>query len=334
MDFVELLRALSESGTAAWEFASSNWDPARAIPIIFAALTFLTSVYLKYRNSGFRLVDRLEEFITAQEQELTQARLQLLKLVEVPSPVRSLDSPAIDTRTLDRTLRKMNWGFGKASVGDLEDAKRVSFDQARLAEAQSAQHTRRRALAHLLLGARSAARNYADPIKRNEARSAALAEFNMALDIDPKDADALEFSGMMLLELCNPAGARDRFDELIKLRAKSGGEALGRAYRLLAAANENLPTPRLLNASNALTEALKHIPEKMALEKAATHEHQGMLRTKLRQLSAANTSYQNALAIYLGMKATKSGQEGLARASAGIAEINRLQNKEGAGEAA
>ena len=325
MDTIEFLRALSEGGTHGWEYIHSNFDPARAVPILFAALTAVTSVYLKWRNSGYRLVTRLEEFLKEEESKLATARAELARLIEYPSPDRPLDRPAFGSRPLSRALRKMDWGYGIAASNDLKGSVNLSSDQARLSANQSEQHLKRKALAHLLLGARAASHHYIDPIQRNEARSRALAEFDNALKINSKDAQALEYAGMMLLELANPRGALERFKELIEVRKVLGGADLARAYRLQASAFENLPSPELGNANIALNSAFQHMPADATLDRAQTHEHQGLIRSKLENFRAANRNFEDALTIYQALRNTAEGQAGLVRVKGALARLNKVE---------
>jgi len=220
----------------------------------------------------------------------------------------------------------MDWGFGAAAVNDLHGAIAISSNQVLLAQKQMEEFKRRQALAHLLLGAKHASRNIQDPEERRASREAALEHFNAAIEIDPNDVDAIEYAGMMLLELANPAGALERFNQLISLRLAAGGTPLARAYRLQATTFETLPSPALANASAALGNALSVLPPSEAMERALTFEHRGNVRVKQGFLPAANTCFQHALTIYQGFRSTPAGSAGLERVNAAIAKINRSQN--------
>ena len=221
----------------------------------------------------------------------------------------------------------MDWGYGKAALNDLEGATRISADQARLSQEQSGQHKEWQALAHLLLGTRAASKQISDINDRNAARSEALGHFEKALEINPKDPEAIEYAGMMLLELANPSGALRRFEELINIRQAEGGLNLARAYRLQATAYENLPNPSYSNANVALINALRYLPDVPAIQRALTHEHHALVRTKMTNANiVANTSLQHALTIYQSIREVPEGKGGLDRVNAAIAALNRLQS--------
>ena len=330
MDSLELVRVVLENGDKGWELLKSNWDPAKAIPIAFAALGFLWGVYIKWRNTGYRMLDRLEEFMEQQEKRVDGTREELAGLVQTPGPDIPVNIPVFSSHKLTSKLRKMNWGYGYAAVNNLEEATRVCENQSRLSSDVSNEHKRRKALAHLLLGARAASRDIADIEKRNEARATALSHFDKALELDANDTDALEYSGMMLLDLANPAGALERFNKLVSLRQSKGGFGLAKAYRLQATAYESLPRPMYGNASNALIEAIKYVPQDMLMERARTHEQHGLVRTELRRYGVANESLGHAMTIYSQLRKTHEGKAGLDRVNAAIGRLNQLQNVDGA----
>ena len=314
------------------EGVMSGGTTAKFVSFLIPAIPASYGIYVKWRNSGYRLVDRREEFIGDQEKRLVDARAKLADLVEVPSPNRSIEKPAISSHSLGRALRKMHWGYGTAAANDLDNASRISSQQAKLAMRRSREHEQRQALAHLLLGARSASKQIKDLNERNAARAEALAHFEKALEIDANDADAVEYAGMMLLELANPAGALDRFNQLITLRENASGAPLARAYRLQATAYESLPLPLYRNASTALGRALQLMPASAALDRALTHEHQAQLRIRLRNFGVANTSLQNALTIYQTIRTSREGKMGLERVMNALADLNRMQAGESQAE--
>ena len=331
MEITELVRVMLENATHGWELFSSNWDPAKAVPIAFAALSFLWSIYIKWRNSGYRMYDRLEEFLRAQENKIDGARDRISTIVEVPSPARPLDVPAFGLHLLDRILGQINWGYGSASANDLLGAVRLSKQQAELSTRQSKEHRSRQALAHLLLGAREASKNHRDATKRHSARAAALEHFDKAIEINADDCDAIEYSGMMLLELEKADLALQRFDELVELRKKNGGHALSRAYRLQATASEKLAQPKNLNAYGALVRAINALPPEAVLDRALTHEHLAMVSSKLKYTDKVDTNFQAAWSLFNSLRKTAAGQAGMQRVSSKVADLNRTQ-ADGAGQ--
>lgn len=313
MDFADIVQAVFEFANHGWEFLVTNFDPVKAFTIGLAAITSLISIVIKVRNSGFRLVTRLEEFLAHQDQRLAQSRLTLSRLVETPVPGGTHTAFAFDEKKLHRAIRYMHWGFGKAAENDLSKAIQISANQARLSLKQSQEHKNRQALAHLLLGARAASKPLANPLQRASARHEALTHFDAALQINPRDADALEYSAMMLLELADPAGALARINELIELRQMAGGFALAKAYRLQASAFEALPQPQLLNANNALVSALDCIPAEMAMERAYTAEQLGRVRFSRGTYPSARRSLLESRKIYASLKSMPGAQAGFMR---------------------
>lgn len=321
----EFIHVVLEIWAGLTEGVLAGGTAAKIASFLIPALPASYGIYVKWRNSGYRLVDRLEEFLESQDKHIEDSRNKLAALVATPSPVRPLDKPAINARSLNRTIRKLNWGYGRAASNELRGVTHVIEQQARLAKQQNEQHQKRHALAQLLLGARCASRNASNANERNAARAEALAHFEKALEIDPNDALAIEYSGMMLLELSNPAGALDYFDKLVELRKEDGGDQLARAHRLQATAYECLPQPMYGNANSALISAVKAISPDSTIERALTHEQHAAVRMKLETFGVANGSLQSALKIYLSLRNTAEGREGLDRVNAAINELNRKQ---------
>ncbi|RUP10122.1 hypothetical protein [Hyphomicrobium sp.] len=321
--FDELLHAIMEQWAHVAVAFFAGLGVAKILSVVIPLFPAAYGVYIKWRNSGYRLADRLEEFLGDQEGRLKNTRSQLSALVQYPSPARSLEDPFFPRRRLNRALRKMNWGLGSAAVNDLAGAVQICAKREQLSRELAEEHKRRQVLAHLLLGARAASREIRDPLERSAARAEALAHFERALELNPGDGEALEYSGLMCLELANPAGALTRFSNLVQLRQAEGGVALARAYQLQATAYQSLSIPQPLNANNALTSALNCLPPNGGLERAHLHKQQGNARLKLGNIPSANGSYQQALTIYQSLRATADGQAGLSRVNAAIAQINR-----------
>lgn len=324
--FDELIHAIMEQ----WSNFAVNFfagiDAPRVLGFLIPVVPACYGIYVKWRNSGYRLLDRLDEFLDQQEKRLVGSRKTLATLFDCPSPAHGPEQPVFNAKNLSRALRKMNWGYGFAAVNDLKSAVAVSAAQAARAQTQIDEFQKRRALAHLLLGAKEASRNLRDRQARRASREAALEQFDRAIGIDGNDTDAIEYAGMMLLELGNPAGALGRFNQLIELRGPEGGVALARAYRLLAIAHANMPTPQYAHANAALGNALNAFPAGTGLEKALTHEQRGNVRVSLGFHSAANGNFQEALTLYQSIRTTQEGRAGLDRVTRAIANLNREQS--------
>lgn len=296
--------------------AAKIW--AFAIPLVPATY----GVWIKWRNSGYRMLNRLEEFVQQQEQRLESVREELKRHAVMPKAHEPHDSPVFDRSRLNKSIRRMNWGYGPVAVGNLHEAAQVSDQRAKLAQAQARQHAARKALAHLLIGAREAAKQFDDPHKTVAARAVALTEFENALAIDPNDPEALHYSGLMMLQLARPVDAATRFKRLIELRGDAGGKALADSYRLLAAAYENYPQPRLNDASGALTKSIAALPPGHTLDLALMHEHQGWVRFRMKAQNAL-TSFRDAERLFATLNGTVEGREGLKRVREAIAAFNK-----------
>lgn len=295
--------------------AAKVW--AFAIPLVPASY----GVWVKWRNSGYRMLDRLNEFVDRQEGRVLRAREELTQHFVIPPAHNPYEQPAFNARGLARSLRKLNWGFGPAAVGHLREATDVCAKRARLSARQSEEHLKRQALAHLLLGAKEAAKNFNDPQQRIATRAAALAEFEKALAISPIDAEALQYSGLMLLQLSRPVEAADRFSRLVEERRAGGGKPLSDAYKLEATAYENWPNGRrYLDASGSLNRAIQALPPGYPLELAMLHEHQGWVRKKAGVQSAIN-SFRAANHLYATL-ATAEGRDGLVRVREALDILN------------
>lgn len=297
---------------------------AKLLSVLIPLIPALYGIYIKWRNSGYRLVDRLEEFLAEQESKVAVSRQQLADVLQRPSIDRDEMRTAFDERSLKKIVRKMDWGFGTAAPNDLAGAVVVSSKQAELARVQAKEHEDRQALAHLLMGAKAAARQIDDPARRNAARSEALAAFDRALKINPRDADALEYSIMMLLELREPSIALDRIKALHSLRAKGGGgSSLGRAYRLEAMAYERLSPPKYKRAYGALLKAVSELPPGLMIDRGLLYEHLAKIATKLNYSDAVGRHLDMAWTCYNEMTNTPEGKSGCNRVSA---ELSAIEN--------
>ena len=265
------------------DLISSGWtgpEIARTILAAVGALYTLNVIVRQWRHSGRRLVDRLEEFLSKQEQRLVNTREDISQVVSIPSPSHPIEQPVFHDKALNELLYRMDWGYGQAATDDLDKAVSLCSEKARLSKDQSDEHVKREVLAHLLLGAKFAANESSDPGLRVESRRQALGHFQDALEINPDDPEALEFAGMIYLQLGRADEALNKFNRLIELRTAEGGANLARAYRLQASAYENLAEPSYGNANIALNSALQHIPGDRPSDRAITLEQQALVRIR------------------------------------------------------
>ena len=335
--------AVAVSGvSAAWVFLSTGWDAAKVITAIAGIVTITSTgigIYLKYRTTGRQLVKRILEFIHSQEQRLAGTRSTLNSMALLPSPARETAAPVFPVRDLEPTLKRLKWGNIKRAQGAIDTAANRAGDQAAVATKRAEQQKKEEALAHLMLGAIEASRQSGDSGELSQARTRALGEFNKALAIDAKDPDALQYAGLMLLQMGNAAGALERFNTLIEL-IKDGTDRLriARAYRLQASAFEHHPIPTWGNANSALIKALENYPQDAPqLELAEAHEQHGDVRTKLGSSGSAgvaNQSYQNALILYHAIRSGPAGAQGATRVTDKIALLNNVRSDGANGSAA
>jgi len=325
--FDELIHAIMEQWSNIAIGFFSGVGVAKILSILIPLLPASYGIFIKWRTSGYRLVDRLDEFIQAQDERLNSVRAQLSALVSVPEPESAADKPVFSPRPLGRALRKMNWGFGAAATSNLVDAARLSADRARLSEKLWREHQRRAALAHLLLGAKAASRDIADPHERNAVRSEALEHFDRALTIDAKDVEALEYSGMMLLELNEPKMALQRFEDLAECRKdESPSVDLARALRLQAVALERQVPRRNTGVYDVLIRASQMLPPGCTIEHARVHEHLALASERLNYTKRYEQTLQRAWSLYHTLRNSSDGQKGLERVSARLAALNVSAN--------
>ncbi|MBS0268286.1 MAG: hypothetical protein JSS54_04800 [Proteobacteria bacterium] len=321
--FEELFHSILEQWSHVAETLFSGMGGPKILSFLIPIVPAAYGVFIKWRTSGYRMVDRLEEFIGAQEKRLDNTRGELAALVKFPDIHMTGESPAFPSRGLTKALRRMNWGYGVAATNDLAEAARVSADRARLSEALGKQHQKREALAHLLLGAKAASRMINDPEERSAARSLALEEFDKVLAIDPSDEDALEYSGIMLLELNEPTIAQQRFASLIECRKEGGGGAnLARAYRLQAIAQARHVPPRNSKAYDALVSATTELPPGCTLDHAVTYEQLAIVAEKQNFTIKSDQYFQRAWSYYHALRSTTEGKKGWERVSAKLAAAN------------
>lgn len=327
--FEELVHAVLEQWAHITVAIFAGVGFAKVLSVLIPLLPAAYGIYIKWRNSGYRLVDRLEEFLTDQEAKVAVSRSQLAKLLHRPPIDNSAPHTAFDGKALRKIVRKLDWGFGTAAPNDLSGAVLVSGKRAALARKQAKEHDERQALAHLLLGAKAAAQQIEDPARRNAARSEALEEFDNALKINPRDPEALEYSVMMLLELNEPNVALERIKTLISLRKKEEyGANLGRAHRLEALAYENQTPPKNKSAYEALLKAVDELPPGMMIDCGLIYEHLAKIAQKLNFTDAPERHLRRAWDCYHKMRNSGEGQKGLLRVSA---DLSTIQSAKGDG---
>ncbi len=325
---VETINAwLPQTLAGIWTFLTTGWDAAKTISAIAALVTITSTgfgLYLKYRTSGRQLVKRMLEFIKANDKRLADTRTTLGTTAHLPSPSRDTAEPVFPRHVLEPKLKKLKWGRSQKASKALAKAITAADERATVANLRAQSQRREQALAHLMLGAVHASHQSDDTGELAEARALALAEFDKALAIDPEDRDAIQYAGMMLLQMANARGALDRFNTLVNLAKVDADKLrLARAYRLQATAYASLPSPEWMNANGALITALNEYPQTTPpLEHAEAHEQHGDVRTSWQRFGVANTSYQAALTIYYANRSVPAAAEGITRVSGKLAKLN------------
>ena len=320
--FEELIHAILEQWAHVTVALFAGLGVAKILSVLIPIAPAAYGIYVKWRNSGYRLVDRLDEFLAEQETKVSISRRRLSGLLQSPPIDHTEARTAFQSRALSKALRKMDWGFGTAAPNDLSGAVMLSAKRAEAARKLSKEHEAREALAHLLQGAKAAARQIDDPAHRCAARSEALEEFDKALKINPRDADALEYSAMMLLELNEPNVAMERIDDLISLRKREAdGGNLGRAHRLEALAYENMVPPKNIPAYRALLRAVMELPPGSMIDCAVIYEHLAIIAQKLGYPDAPERHLRKAWDCYHKMRDTAEGTKGFHRVSTKLAAI-------------
>lgn len=320
------------------EFFTWISNPDSTIPVVkllqgfaavIGALVTAIGAYKTWRYAEGKLGERLSEFLEREEKQLALARRAVSELHGLRS-ARKHDQPVLfSNRELNQALKQVRRRKFAAAQTLLTDALKRTEDRASKATEKAALHNKQRAMAHLLLG------TIADSERRNDD---ALVHFQSALELDPSDLQALEYSAVQLLKLGHAEPARDEFDKLVQLAKLSSDSQLeARAWRGVGQTWEppcSKPSPS--NANSAYLRAITAFPDNgPPLDIAYLHELRGMANIQLaNNRQQASRSLREALVRYTRVshssgRDAKEGAEGVVRVNKALADLLLQQSAAG-----
>lgn len=283
------------------DFITWVTSPESQIPVLrllqgiggfIGAVVSLIGLVKAYRYAESRMGDRLTEFISREEKGVAQSRKILKAFRDERSAVKPTQNQLFTNFELDKALklvRRKRFQRVETTLGkSVEDAN----ERAILARSKAVMHDNQRAMAYLLLGA------VAD---RREDHVTALAHFHAALEINPQDPEALEYTSVQQLKIGDAPQALVTSMNLVKVAEACGDRTLAaHAYRNCGMAHERLPVPSYSNANNAYLAALSSFPaDAKPYEVAFVHELRGKANMRIqRRGTQAYNSLMAALRLY------------------------------------
>jgi tetratricopeptide (TPR) repeat protein len=222
---------------------------------------------------------------------------------------------------LKLVLKSLGKRFRTPAKSALKEAISRTEERSRLAHKKEELHLKERGLAHLLLG------TIADAEHDHQA---ALIHFQSALELNPEDAEALEYVGFQYLKLGNATEALAAFAKLEEFARNRGNLLLqAQAHRYCGTAYEKLPIPRLGNANNSYGAAIAIFPhDGPQIELARIYECRALVSMELGYRRQANECLMHALARYAEherlQKRRQPDQSGTARILAALKKLEEL----------
>lgn len=308
------------SGFAAWVATwRSTLDPAIWLASGLLALvpgSFAIYKWWHYRNS--RLPTRLNELLDREETRLKSVRKDLVKLVTKPSPeVAKVRPPLFVVEPLADLIRRLNWSRWwkpaplKTAEAEIEIALVAVERQLHFSLRSQALCREQEATAYLLKGAIASARadaSAADLAERDRQNRMALNHFSRALEIEPRNAEILEYVAHQHRVLNQLDLAKEAFRELAELT--KGSHAFRamhyRSYLSLGSVLERQHDADkqrsgiLAAARESFEGALNSLPADARghLDHAEIHEGLGRVLEKLNRAMLPAKHYGSALSIY------------------------------------
>ena len=246
---------------------------ARVLGAIATLMTAAFGVYKGIYYADRNLPERLTQLLSRTDQRLVGDRQPLLAAVTENRPASRVRESVFYVGPLNRALRAMQFGDHPAADMSLREALRDIEGQMEVSAKQRCNFEEQKVAAHILRGSIASARaeyNAQDGKSPDADRALAEQEFTLALDLRPKDLDALELRGRQRQALGNFAGALSDYSSLAEA-ALSANTILraARAHRLSGELKEALGTARdLTQARVYLADALASISVAGTLDRA------------------------------------------------------------------
>jgi len=240
----------------------------RIARVLGAAGTALTAAYGVYKGiyyADHNLPERLRQFLSRADDRLRRDRLPLVQAITEARAGERARPSVFYVFPLTRALKEIGFRDLDAAEKSLKEALRQIEEQINISDRQKLNMQEQKIAAHILRGSIASARAESAAVtgeSPDEARHAAEEEFSKALDLRPKDLDALELRGRQRELRGNRNGALEDYDQLTQA-AHDANEAFraARAYRLRGELIERYATAQvgLRDASRCFDAALTAI---------------------------------------------------------------------------
>jgi hypothetical protein len=292
---------------------------ARVIGAGGTAATAAFGVWKGLRYAEHSLPERLREFLCRTELRLLQDRSPLLRAIYEPGNRVYAQQSVFHVSALNRALGEI--GFSKYAAADesLQQALHQIDEQIATSNAQRRSMEEQKVAAHILRGSIASARaeaNGKSDAATDADREFAELEFKSALDIRPRDLDALELRGRQRELRGNLAGAIEDFEQLTSAANAAGSPVrIARGYRRQASVREREGTPAKLSESRRRLQdgldainSIGSLNQEALLEKARIHEAYGRLQIRRDRLYVARQQLTDAISCYKQISSEEARQ--------------------------
>lgn len=272
---------------------------------IIGACVSVFGAYKAWRYAEKRLGIRLEEFLEKEQARLLEARKVARAIRSGREEEYRLSSPIFSNDELMSALSlvgKKDFDNARAS---LDEALHRSRERASLAQDSAELHMKQQAMSHLLLGAIADA---------GGDHQSALEHFQLALELDPNDVEALEYAGLQYFKLGNHRQALDEFSKMETIARVTDDRLMpAQALKYCGQCYEQLSTPLHAKANAAYKEAICIFPRSgPQLLLAELNERRGVVNIRLGNLPLARRSLKDGLTLAVRYERRQVNQTGKA----------------------
>jgi tetratricopeptide (TPR) repeat protein len=286
--------------------------PTKLIAPLITILSGSWAIWRTLKYAQSRLHYRLNDFVEREEKRLNDARDKLRMKIERPDVNRPFKAPIFLSPAMKRVVRELGWGsyFGPPQLDYVDFQVGVAIDelgkQVKASEDRDGYLKKQLATAHLLKGAILVAEANDKERAEQEFRdllTAALNQFKAALDIVPKDVEALEYASHVHVRLNEDQESEKLLDKIIRLTAgqiKSLPRARAFRYKGGIAARRNNNG----NAIKMLRQSLDALPLQLGadrVEEAEIYETLASCQEAVCATVQAAASRESAAAIRRGI---------------------------------
>ena len=289
---------------------------ARVLGALGTLMTAAFGVYKGIYYADRNLPERLMQLLERTDQRLLGDRQPLLAAVAESRPGFRARPSVFYVAPLNRALDAMRFGNYRAAETALNQALREIKEQMDVAGRQQRSFEEQKVAAHILRGSIASARaeyNTYDGKSPDADRALAEHEFSQALDLRPKDLDALELRGRQRALRGNHDGALGDFDALAA-SAKTASNPLrrARAYRLQGELLEGQVAPkslaearRRLHSGLITLDTMGSLRDAELLEKGRLHLAYGRVQRSRQMLPSARRHLEDAIGCLLSSRTAR-----------------------------